>query len=643
MANPTLAKPTGYFAHYIPITGTVSATAICDLPLLGSGCIRDSVRNVLGEPWIGYGGLGFGHPPQVISTGFNVAGLSDPSYKFSAGTTSIRIPDAGWGVTQPTPRTFWCVYKPYNSRNNTPTHFARIIANGADVNIYGLGYSVTSGGIITVGYVGSTFVSSNVILTGDRWYIMSMTHPNNSTALFNVYSYTDQQYLTPSTGITISLGGSTIGSTIPDIVINPSNGTSTALTYRQMLGELYACGVTTGTFDPQLNNFFSGMIVDPCQVSRNTYTGGGPLLAGGCCTWDTTPNSIIINSNKPSGGANSPSQFRLHRSTVPSFTPTGSTAISELQYSPQLIDINATSGVNYYYRVEQTDGLSTVYSTTATSNQKQAVGRLSLGDFFFGVIGNSRYNNQAPIYLAATLRAWGWRTGFWNCTLGSTYISVAQTSLNWQPNLIQDPTNGTSGTSLLANAVSGFQAADVDYVFMAIGGSDLIGATPTGTIKPQLDVINNLLIASGFKIMLAHQYLPTNYSDAAISVFDGYRRMLDSMANNTTIFSVGATSDYLSHTGPEWAIADDLHHSFEPIDGLAMAKDINELFYPTSSITSSVSTTDVYNLNNSNNQVFYSVGVISIPNTGYGILNPMGNISLSDIQSQYASEGHFNR
>ena len=387
MPNPTAAKPTGNFAEWLSTASTVGELTRCFSQMPSNGSMRDVVGNVLAEPHMGpVNGVtaaasgGLGHPPAAVAGGFAPpgSGISDVSWKFGAGTTGLRFPARGWS-TLAYPHTFWAVIKPVYG----PGPVQRVIplmGNGADTFFHGVALQVTTAGVITVGRYYGANTASTATLTSGKWYLVAMTHVSSTSCLFNVYCYDDQAYVTPS-GTGTSLTVTAPAASNSDLLFNPYfnyDGYGNVA----FIGEAHSLGVSDGTFDPAVNGYFAALVADPCAPARGTYTATGTLAAGGITSWDATTSAVTVQSNRPTLGAAGDQnryQYRLHRSTTPSFTPGVGTQLGSLQSSPVLVDSTAAASTSYFYKVEQTDGASTVYSTTATANSTQASGRLTRG------------------------------------------------------------------------------------------------------------------------------------------------------------------------------------------------------------------------------------------------------------------------
>lgn len=583
MANPTTAKPTTRFAELLGTAATVGELMRCFDPMLASGNPRDVVGNVAGEPFCGNGGMGTGHPPALVPGAFTFNGLSDPVYRFTAGSTSIRYPSRGWAALALN-RTFFLVFRPLATAGPTSRQIP-IWGTGADNGFSGIGVSVSTAGVITLGrYASQAVTSSTVTLTSGKTYLVSMTRVTTTTALFNVYCYDDQAYLTPAgTGTTVAVTNEAAGSA-PDAVLNPgvqSNGYDLSA----FIGDVYTCGLSDATFDPATNGYFAALVADPCAAARGSYTSTGALAAGGVTMWDETTGAVTVHSNRPTLGAAGDQdryQYRLHRGALSGFTPDATTRIGALQNSPVLTDATAAAGTSYWYKAEQTDGTTTVYSTTATTNHTQTSGRLSKGDFFFGVIADSRWTTPGannPLVLAACLRAWGYRSGFWNMGLTGTSVYNSGTPANsWQPNTTQDPVNGQASTTLLANAMAAFaQALPAGaYVVSTIGVNDGPSLTTAAAFATRYGYVNAIVQAAGYKQVLVRPYLTMFTSETVTALVIQYVAQIAAMANGTTIFTAGTLNTELGETGIEVLARDVLHHSYLGFDGFAVAKGVHD-------------------------------------------------------------------
>ncbi len=256
MANPTTAKPSTNFAEWLSTASTVGELSKCTVPMMASGGMRDVVGNILGEPWIGISGHGTGHPPALVLGAFTFNGLSDPVYRFTAGTTGVRFPNRGWSSLSNN-RTTWAVFKPVY----TAGPIARTVAvwgSGVDARFEGIGLSISTAGVITVGrYYGSSgFTSSTVTLTSGKTYLVSITVVSTTLNLINVYCYDDQAYVTPSgTGTSFAVTSSTV-TALPDACIN-QGGTFDGYGGCGFYGDMHSCGLSDATYDPATNAYFA--------------------------------------------------------------------------------------------------------------------------------------------------------------------------------------------------------------------------------------------------------------------------------------------------------------------------------------------------------------------------------------------------
>ncbi len=589
MANPTTAKPTSLTTEWTNSGAGTSMRAGCIFQ--GAGPPRDFVGNKLLYGSIGQYGHGTGHAPARVAAGFTLSSLSDPTYKFTPGSQALVLSGAGWGAGPTDPRTLWIMFKPVAY----PGPVARNVplwGNGSRSTGQWIGYTVGTDGVITLGqfnnansnFANATFTSPTTInLTSGSWYLVSMTFTSTTGRLWNVYNFTTQAYVTVA-GTGLAQAGATSYTTpnLTDLCLNPGIGFNS---YENVgfTGEVYACGASDVTWSPATNTYFADHVADPCVGARSANAGGGALTAGGIRLWDETTTAITIHSNRPSGGTAGSYQFRLHRSSSPSFTPDSTTRVGSLQASPVFVDTTAGADTNYFYKVEQYDGTDTVYSTTATTDYSQTAGRLSKGDKFFGVCSDSRWCINDGRFAGPTvcqmLRSKNYRTGCFNMGLSSTAWKSATVGLSWQPNTVQDPLNGQASTTLLAQAIVALAAEGVTELFFALGVNDAgTGGFSGVEIAANAAITLNYLVSLGYTAVVLPPFLAlgaTSTEGRATAVFDS-QATLRALDNNTTITVLGTESFDLSCTGVSSLTYDGVHLTFGPLEGHAAANAVED-------------------------------------------------------------------
>jgi hypothetical protein len=568
MANPTTAKPTGNFAEWDSTAGTIGAAMRCFIAPLANGSVRDVVGNVVAEPFAGTytAQPAFAHPPATVANAFTFGGLSDSVIRFKCGTMPLKVTGRGFSGGQAYPRTFFAVFKPLSAPRDVAVNVGVVTTDSVGWP-QGLGYQIGTNGSITIGDVlGISFGNSGITLTSGKTYAVAMTYTSATGRLMQVYCYDDQAYVTTQATGTTYTGPSLNNTTNSDCVIG------SCYTGYPFYGDIYCGGLHDGTFDPATNTFFDDFMRDPYKPARGTYAGGGALTAGGIVGWDETTSVIVVVSNRPAGGTPASYQFALHRSTTPGFTPSAGTRVVPLQSSPVLTDATAVAGTTYHYKVEQTDGTNTVYSTTASTNRQQVGRRLSKGDFLFGITGDSRWTGAYVdvTRVAAFFRSQGFRVGYVNRSKGATFLT--NIGAGWQPNTTQDPVHGTAGTTLLANALSEFSQAGVTHIICGLGINDS-SAVSASTFQTQYGYFANYVTSQGYKLVLEYPYLSSQTTYSAVVT---YQPAIDATVNGTTVLGPCRSAFAISGRLIESDSADGLHIKDDEIV-LATAKDILDL------------------------------------------------------------------
>lgn len=597
MANPTTAKPTGPFRQWTNTAATVGELLRCYDPMLGDGPARDVVGNVLAVPSVGTAGHGTGHPPERIPGGFTGGGLSEASYRFRSGTTALVYTDRGWTTaTIPLPHTIFAVIK-VEAAAGPVARNVPLFGNGSLVVGQWVGYQVSTAGVITLGrfansntnFFNVTFSSASITLTSGEWYLVAITNTSTTASIWQVYNYTDQAYITTqATGNTVThTAYSTPGTSTtagPDAVFNPAVGYNT-FENDCFVGEVACFGLSTATWNPATNGYFAAMVADPWVVARTADAGGGALTAKGVVAWDETTGGIHLRSNLPSGGTAGAKQCCFHRSTVPSFTPNIDTRLSSLGNNWEFVDTTALAGVNYWYKSEQYDGTTTVYSTTATSNSTQTCGRLSRGDLFFGLTSDSRWSNPQGRFVTAlickVLRSWGFRTGVRNCGLSSSRLRhPTDVDLSWQPNTTQDPINGQAGTTLLANLLAWCALEGITTIMSQSGVTDN-GDEDADVNIGYYQIILDYLLSQGLSAILIRPSQAL-VAEARSLRLHNFSILMEDLDNGSTI-RVARTNNYdLSCSSQESQHVDQLHYRVSDFEAFATAHGIADTLYPES-------------------------------------------------------------
>jgi hypothetical protein len=540
--------------------------------------MHDVVGNVQGVPYAGDNVHGTGHPPELVSNAFTFNSLSDPVYRFRAGSTAVRFPGRGWDTTvaatlTASPRTLGIIVKPWANANAAGATTTHMWGSGNNTLGTALAYQVSTAGVITLGLMqATTFASSSITLTSGKTYAITCTITSSTGRLWNVYCYDDLAYVTnSSTGNSVTSAALTLVSQNQDAYLNPCPSFDSTLN-TPMTADVYTAFISFATFDPATNSYFANFIDDPCGSARGTYTVTGTLAATTCANWDTTRTSVTIQSNRPSLGAAggvTRYSYRLHRGTVPNFTPDASTRVTSLQSSPVLVDTTLQAGVTGWYSVEQTDGTTTVYSTN------QVPARLSRGDVYVGIIGDSRSYGNYPVIFAQCLRMWGWRVGVVNRGVSGTRMYDVGTAANsWQPNTTQDAVNGQSGTTLLANAMAAFtQHGGIQFVISDLGVNDSAIPVSTATFQQRYPYIASQLTASFGRLCIAYPYHRQDSTLSNQAQVVAYQTAIDAIANGNNIIRFDSTNFEAIASGDIATFATDgLHISNRSIQGMTFAR-----------------------------------------------------------------------
>lgn len=590
MANPTTAKPTN--PEWVNTASTVGELMQFFVSFSANGQVRDIVSNTLGIPLANSVGQGSGHTPILVPAAFTFNSLSDPVSRIGPGTMEVRFPGRGFGNSVTYPIGFLAVFKPFGNRwsASASPRTCCLIGSGRDGGGYSLGYQIGTGaGAITLGFIRqSNFHSSGITLTSGKTYLVGLTLTSTTGRLWNVYCYDDQSYVT----------NSSTGTSTTDSALSLESQNDAAFNHQinwnghinpDPICDVHCIGIHTGTFDPATNGYFAALLADPCVAARGTYAGGGALVAGNCCLWDTTTTAISVLSNRPTGGTPASYQYALHRSTSPwAAAPVSSaTRIVSLQSSPLLSDTTASAGQTYWYVVEQYDGTSTVYSTAAAVLPQQVSGRLSKGDVMLGVIGDSRQSTTVPGVIAQCLCARGYRAGaVCRGVSGASLYSVSGGAVSWQPNTTQDPVNGQSGTTLLSDALANFAAAGVTTLVIDLGANDAdLGSNSAATFGTKLTILVNYLLSQSYTIYLVYPYQKGDTLGlTSNNLIPAYQSQISALVNGTTV-KLADTSDYdLSVSRDIFGFSvDGLHFYYAPWNGLAIANGIANTLSPTAS------------------------------------------------------------
>lgn len=594
MSYPTSAKPTTNFVEQLTTAGQVGADMQCFCPMLANGAHRDIVGNIIAVPASGPvpvgsgggGGLsgGSGHPPAINPTGFNYSGVTDCTWKFGCGTAGISFKGRGW-TSLVNNRSFGILCKPVSFVSGTAKTIP-LLGNGRDGFFHGIGLSISTAGVITLGrYYGGSVTSSTVTLTSGHWVYITLTHVTSTSCLVNVYDFDAGAYLTPSgTGTTFSVTAPAVSN--GDAVLNPGVNFD-ALGNIGFIGEVHSFWLSNDTFDPAQNGYFAALLADPSGPARGSYTGTGTLTPGGITDWDSTTTTITVNSNRPTGGVAGDQdryQYALYRSTFANFTPSPANQVVGWQASPQLIDTTAVPGVNYFYQVGQTDGTSTVYSGTSTTNYQQVGGRLSRGDIFVALMCDSRFSSSGfggPGSLIRYWRALGFRCGVIDFGAGGTSVyNNGNNTLSWQPSTtgsFSDPVNGQAGTVLLANLLVGAQqCGNINIIYSNLGVNDDPNSPATWITR--YGYIKTQVLAAGFKLILEAPYLYLATTPANQWIIQQFQTLIANMDNGSTVRVVHPASNEFAFVGMAALSEDGLHMNDAGITGIAAARAIATLF-----------------------------------------------------------------
>jgi hypothetical protein len=592
---PLTAKPAGSFTEWTSTGGTVGAALRCFDPLLPNGPARDVVGRVLGRPAFGSNGHGTGHAPVRIPNGFVSGAYSAASYRFTSGTTSLIYPDRGWTTSNiPSTHTIFCLIKPEAAAGPVARNVT-VFGNGSMIVGQWIGYQVATNGTITLGrYTNSNtnfnnvlFSSASITLTSGKWYLIAMTNTTTTSSIWQVYNFTDAAYVTTQatgnsvmhTAIATPGTGATAG---PDAAVNPGVGYNS---YEQdcFLGEVACFGLSEVTWSPVTNSFFADMVDDPFRAARTADAGGGALTASGVLTWDATTGGIHLRSNMPTGGVAGSKQVRWHRSSTPSFTPSESTRLTTLGDHWEHEDTTAAPGRNYWYKSEQFDGTSTVYSTSSSTGSTQTSGRLSKGDLFFGLSSDSRWSNTQGRHISPMvcqmLRAAGFRAGVRNCGLASSRIRHASdVTLSWQPNTTQDPVNGQAGTTLLENLLSWCDLEGFEWIVSASGITDA-NDTAAATIVGHLQTILDYLHSQGKSTLLLRPFTSLAGETRTLNAHN-LQAELEALDNGRTVRVAGSNNYDMSVSAPQAQQIDLIHLMHGHTEASSAYDAILAAFYP---------------------------------------------------------------
>lgn len=587
MANPTTAKPsaTTYFPDPVTTGGTIGATARCDLPF-NTPLYRCSVSNILAKPFGSpTSGTGTGYPPVFNATGFTFGDVSNqPCVTFGAGSTALVVENRGFASLS-ADRTIWITFRVRMGSSPVQSWY-NLWGHGADSGFHGIAINVAANGTITLGVHSGVFTSSTHTITRDKIYTVSVTYVSTGTTrLVNIYNHTDQAFVTPQATGTSFTGGAAGATSYPHAILNSGGSSLTSNSFGCAIFDVYACGLNTATFDPNTNGNFATLIADPCVVSRGTYAGGGAIsAAGGVVNASKNATEIQIHANRSTGGTVAGYQFRLHRSPTAGFTPSADTRIGSLQTSPILVDTTAEPNTSYWYRSEQTDGSTTVYSTTASTNYTSVQGRLPKGEVFAVVCGDSRLATPAIQYLGMALRTFGYRAGFINMSLGATSVYSASAAASWQPNTTQDPVNGQASTTLLANAVQAATDAALTDLFIDLGGNDAQSSVAVNTFTSKYEILLNYIDTLGLSAYLGKPWMPpmlTTY-EAKWPLWQQYFDVIDSFDNGDTVLVLDDTEREMAELNSGELTNDNLHLVLTQMLGTTWARSFDQLISPSS-------------------------------------------------------------
>lgn len=577
-AYPTTAKPTATFNAW----DNSGFGALLRCQWIGNATdFRDPVGNVLWEDHVPrIGGCGLGYPAQNLAEWSAGDVVNDYCLRFTAGSHAKRSPSRGWAdAVTASVRSIACVFEPWVEAGVT-NRTCPVYSNGIDNTIgYGIAVQVAaSNGAITLGsHVGGTFNSSGITLARDKKYVVILTYTSGTGRAWQVYNWTDQVWVTVNgTPTTSTDSGTPSVSTLPDAVINACTSYD-GVSVDAFVGRVYTAFHYDGDLRASTNGTIQGyvdaLVADPMNAVRGAIASGGALVAAGITAGKNSPTLQGLISSRPTGGASTAYQFRWHRSTTPlPPSPDASTLITAFSSSPTHDDTTRAPGVRYYYKCEQTDGTSTVFSTTAASNSTQLVSLARRGECFFAIAGDSRTTTSTyNVTMQQAFASLGIAVGIINGGQSSTLIKSGTASASWQPPLTADPA-GQSGTTLLPKAVARAVRSGVTTFYIEIGINDLATADSIATVGANLAVITNYLIGLGYTCILGIPFMRTDaeQTTADVESWTAYLRTLD---NGTTIKVVRGQSLDASCYTHDANIKDKIHYNNAGSDGIATALD----------------------------------------------------------------------
>lgn len=287
----------------------------------------------------------------------------------------------------------------------------------------------------------------------------------------------------------------------------------------------------------------TGSLTDPAPISYAVSS--TPPTVGTLSVSASSPSGISLALSAISGGV-SPYSTQFHRSTTSGFTPSGGTAIGSAVSgaTPTYNDTTASAGVTYYYKAVASDSAA----AAATSNQIQGI--VGLSPIVLGFVGDSfmsdlqtgqtyRYPELVQHYMQ------GANGGPRSVTIVNR-SAPGTTTGNWLP-----------GGSL-TTARNDFVAAGVTDVVVGLGTNNAKTTVATSAASYAADIstiVNYLLAGAGIQRVWIYDpawikpnvYPSGTYTDAATNRVDSYRGTSDSLANGTTIRSLGpAVHDYFA-------------------------------------------------------------------------------------------------
>jgi hypothetical protein len=541
MPNPTSGPPSGAFAEWLSTGGTVGEKMQAAIVPLVDGPLRDVVGSVIAIPFIGSVRNGLAHPSGVQSGLFSAGSITAPALRVRHGDPAYYIPGRGLASTA-VPRTFFAVFKP-RAGILPAARLTHVFGCNETNATTGICYNTTTAGVIQLVecYGTGSQASTGVTLANDKWYAVAITYNSGTSRLVQVYNLTDQAYVT-----TEATGATYTG-------LNPSHGTVSVTINAFCVGnfDLAAACLYNGTMDPATNGHFATLVADPWAAMRGTYAGGGTMTGTSMVSYDQTTTTVYFHANRPAAGTPAGYQYRLHRSTTtPNFTPSGGTALGSLQSSPLLSDATLAAGTTGFYKLEQTDGTTTTYTA------EPLMARLSRGDFDFLLIGDSR-GGWGPTF-AQILYTSGYRSREVSMNLGGSSVYNSTASTSWQPNTTQDPTNGQSGTTLLANALAEADRAGISAanVMFDLGTNDVGQSTSLASFQTYVGRVWAQL--GGFaRVFITGPFQRAGGSSQALT--KSYNDWLATQANGTTRFYTSLVNDAITTYGLDMLSGDGLH------------------------------------------------------------------------------------